>query len=481
MDATAFEHHLSSPQGRGRLPAGGSVARAGGYACCDEITFAVAIDDDCVSDAGFEASGCGAATAAGSAAVELVRGQPLLAAARIGAREIADELGGLSPGKLHAAELASDALARALGGAARAQARIAPSDDRTLVAISGGVDSAVAALLCSRGGETATVTLELWRDSENDAQRSCCSATAVSQARALAHSLGLPHFTIDLRDEFRAGVVEPFIAGYAAGETPNPCVGCNGHVRLDAMLDFATRLGCEGLATGHYARIAERDNPAGPLLRVAADPAKDQTYMLAALSPQSLGRMHFPLGEMTKPQVRALAAVAGLSVAAKADSQDLCFLAGTDRGSFLVRHGAISDEPGEIVDGSGTVLGRHRGQHHFTVGQRRGVGVSGPEPLYVLAKDAPRRRVVVGPRAALEARTVPLRGVRLHRPAARVTHAKLRYRSKPLRARFPDTVATGRRARVRLELGEPALAPAPGQLACLLDGELVVGWGTIAR
>src|SRR5205085_10743545 len=138
-----------------------------------------------------------------------------------------------------------------------------------LVAMSGGVDSAVAALLCARNGDTAAVTLELWSDSENDAERSCCSASAVAQARALAHRMGLPHFTIDLREEFRAGVVEPFIAGYAAGETPNPCVGCNGHVRLDAMLDLAERLGCEALATGHYARTAEPDDPAGPPLRVA--------------------------------------------------------------------------------------------------------------------------------------------------------------------------------------------------------------------
>src|SRR6202022_2091957 len=139
-----------------------------------------------------------------------------------------------------------------------------------------------------QAGEAVAVTLELWADPENDAESSCCSASAVAQARALAHSMDLPHFTVDLRDAFRAGVVEPFIAGYAAGETPNPCVGCNGHVRLDAMLDLAARLGAEALATGHYARVAEADDEHGPLLRAAADPAKDQTYMLAALSPDSL-------------------------------------------------------------------------------------------------------------------------------------------------------------------------------------------------
>ena len=482
MEFSAFEHHLTSPQGRGCLPAHSFSARAGGYACCDEIVVALAVEGDRVADAGFEANGCGAATAAGSAAVTLVRGQHVLDAARVGPREIASELGGLSPGKLHAAELAADALARALGGAARQQAQlVSPEAGRSLVAVSGGVDSAVAALLSSRAGEAVTVTLELWRDEENDAERSCCSATAVSQARALAHSLGMPHFTIDLRAEFRAGVVDPFMAGYASGETPNPCVGCNGQVRLDAMLDLATRLGCETLATGHYARVTETDDPAGPLLRVAADQAKDQTYMLAALEPASLARMRFPLGEMTKPQVRALAADAGLPVATKAESQDLCFLAGTDRGRFLARHGDISDQPGEIVDRRGAVLGRHRGQHRFTVGQRRGIGVTSSEPLYVLAKDAPRRRVVVGPRAALKTRTVALRDVRLHRSSARVRHAKLRYRARPLRARVTRDVGAGRHATLGLELEDAALGPAPGQLACLMDGELVVGWATIAR
>jgi tRNA-specific 2-thiouridylase len=482
MDALAFEHHLTSPQGHGRLPADGFRARAGGYACCDEIELGLTVSGDRVGEAGFVARGCGAAIAAGSAAVALARGRALLQAARIGTREIAAELGGLSPGKLHAAELAADALARALGAAARARAAVPPplTGERTLVAMSGGVDSAVAALLTHRSTETVAVTLELWRDPENDAERSCCSATAVSQARALAHALDIPHLTIDLRAEFRAGVVEPFIASYASGETPNPCVGCNGHVRLDAMLELATGLGCEGLATGHYARLAETGDRAGPLLRSAADPAKDQSYMLAALAPGSLRRMRFPLGELTKPEVRELATRADLPVAAKADSQDLCFLAGTDRPRFLARHGGVADEPGEIADHSGKVLGRHRGQHRFTVGQRRGLGIGGREPLYVLAKDVPRRRVTVGPRAALEQRAVSLRDVRLRRPGARVTEAKLRYRSRPLRARLAGDLAAGEHAAAWLELDEPALAPAPGQLACLMDGELIIGTGTIS-
>ena len=327
------------------------------------------------------------------------------------------------------------------------------------------------------------VTLELWADAENDAERSCCSSTAVAQARALAHSLGLAHFTLDLRDEFRAGVVDPFIAGYAAGETPNPCVGCNGHVRLDAMLELADRLGCATLATGHYARTAEHHDPSGPLLRVAADPAKDQTYMLAGLSPASLARMRFPLGELTKPRVRALAAEAGLPVASKVDSQDLCFLAGTTRGRFLARHGGIGPRRGELVDTSGQVVGEHDGQHLFTVGQRRGLGVAGGEPLYVLDKQAATNRILVGRRSELCTSQVRVRGLRLRRDAGRVDRVKLRYRSKPLRARLDDTasLSAGHHADATIVLDEPVDGAAPGQMACLMDGELVVGWATIAR
>lgn len=482
MDTLAFEHHLTSPQGHRRVPDGDFTVTADGGSCCDRISFSVATDGERVTDAGFDAAGCGAATAAGSAAVTLVRGLHLFDAARIGSEAIAAELGGLSPAKLHAAELAADALARALGAAARGRARLAPPAEgtRTLVAMSGGVDSSVAALLCARDSETLAVTLELWADPENDAEQSCCSSSAVAQARALAHSLGLPHFTIDLRDEFRAGVVEPFIAGYAGGETPNPCVGCNGHVRLDAMLELASRLGAAQLATGHYAQIGEADDAAGPLLRVAADPAKDQTYMLTALDPASLARMRFPLGELTKPTVRRIAADAGLRVASKVDSQDLCFLAGTSRARFLERHGGLGARPGEIVDQDGHVLGAHRGQHLFTVGQRRGIGVANGEPLYVLQKDAEHNRVVVGPHSALGARRVALRGVRLHRDARRVDRVKLRYHAAPLRARVDGQLGPGRHRAAAVALPDGVVGPAPGQLACLLDGDLVVGWGTIA-
>ena len=209
--------------------------------------------------------------------------------------------------------------------------------------------------------------------------------------------------------------------------------------------------------------------------------------MLAALAPASLARMRFPLGELTKPEVRALAGEAGLPVASKADSQDLCFLAGTDRARFLARHGGVAAQTGEVVDVSGCVLGSHAGQHRFTVGQRRGLGVfaesgSGArEPLYVLDKDAASNRVVVGPASALRTASVCLRGARLHRSGERVNAVKLRYRSKPLAASLPGAPASGHHRSLTIALDDGVDGAAPGQMGCLMDGEIVVGWGTITR
>ncbi len=466
MPDERFEDHLIHPRGRGREVAGASHGAAGGAACGDLVRFSLAVEGDRVSGAGFEASGCGSMLAAGSAAVELTEGAGLLEVARIGSPQIAAALGGLSAGKLHAADLVSDAMHRALGAAVRAGGALAPAPDRTLVAMSGGVDSAVASLLAARDAdaEVATVTLELWADADNDGERSCCSAAAVRGARRLSHELGLPHFTLDLRKEFRAGVVDPWLAEHADGLTPNPCVRCNGHVRLDAMLDFADRLGAATLTTGHYARRT----PDG-LLRLAVDPAKDQTYMLAALGRRSLTRLRFPLGEHTKEEVRAIAERAGLAVARKPESQDLCFLAGTGRATFLARYGALHERPGDIVDRAGVVLGRHSGHHGYTVGQRKGLGIAAAQPLYVVAKDARANTVTVGTRADLQTSCVRVRGVRLH--DAEPDAVQLRYHAPALRCRLEGN---------QIHLEEPFDGAAPGQTAVFLRGDAIVGCATIA-
>src|SRR3954451_14789917 len=361
-------------------------------------------------------------------------------------------------------ELAVDALANALGPIFRA----APRPDRIAGAMSGGVDSAVTLLRAGR--EAIGVTLRLWLDPQGpDTDRACCSPEAVLAARATCHRLGIPHVTLDLREEFRRAVVEPFVRAYAAGETPNPCIRCNGSFRFAELIAFAERAGAERLATGHYARIVERDGRL--LLARAADERKDQSYMLARLDPRFLGRLWFPLGEQGKDETRAEAADAGLEVAGRAESQEACFLAGGDYRDFLERHG-LDAQDGSVVDEHGHELGRHAGFWRFTPGQRKGLGVAAGEPLYALRSEPGTNAVVVGPRAALATTEVNVRG-RLHVQLERA-EVKLRYRSPAVGA----TVTSTERG-FRLLLDRPAYGVAPGQAAVLYDRGSVVGAGTI--
>ncbi|HEX2304198.1 MAG TPA: tRNA 2-thiouridine(34) synthase MnmA [Gaiella sp.] len=364
------------------------------------------------------------------------------------------------PGETLAADAVADALASVFHAAPRA--------GRVAVAMSGGVDSAVA--LHRAGQEALGVTLRLWLDpSGPNADRACCSPDAVVRAREACHALGRPHVTLDLRQNFREEVVQQFVDGYAAGLTPNPCMRCNGAFRFEALVAFAERAGADVLWTGHYARLVERDGIR--LVAQGVDAAKDQSYMLATVDPTLLDRVGFPLGETTKAEVRAEAAAAGLAAARRPESQEACFLAGGDYRAFLERNGA-SPTPGEIVDESGAVLGRHEGLWRFTPGQRRGLGLAPREPLHVIRSEPGTNTLVVGPRSALGSRRVDVRG-RLYVPLERA-EAKLRYRSSPVAA----AVALAEEG-FTLELDEPVEAVAPGQVAVLYDDDVVVGAGVI--
>ncbi len=363
--------------------------------------------------------------------------------------------------------LPADALANALGPVFRA----APDAGRTAVAMSGGVDSAVALLRAVDAGAAVGVTLRLWLDPEGPAsERACCSPEAVIAARETCHGLGVPHVTLDLREEFRRAVVQRFVEGYGRGDTPNPCTRCNGGFRFAQLLAFAARAGAARLSTGHYARIVEHQG--GLLLARAADPEKDQSYMLATIDPARLDRIWFPLGEATKQETRAEAAAAGLAVATRAESQEACFLAGADYRDFLERHGFVPAE-GAILDEDGHELGRHAGHWRFTPGQRRGLGIAAGSPVYALSADASTNTVVVGPRESLARRIVGVDGA-MYRP---VDHgdAKLRYRSPAVGA---SILQDGSR-RFSLHLDEPAHAVANGQTAVVYDDGVVVGAGTI--
>jgi tRNA-uridine 2-sulfurtransferase len=361
--------------------------------------------------------------------------------------------------------LAVDALGNALAGVFRA----APDPTRVAVAMSGGVDSAVA--LLRAGPKAIGVTLRLWLDPEGpSAERACCSPEAVLAARETCHELGLPHVTLDLREEFRRAVVDPFVRAYARGETPNPCTRCNGSFRFAELLAFARRAGAARLATGHYARAVPHRGRL--LLARGRDAAKDQSYMLARLDPRLLERIWFPLGEQGKEETRAEAAEAGLEVAGRAESQEACFLAGGDYRDFLERRGLPRVE-GPVVDEHGRELGRHEGFWRYTPGQRRGLGVSAAEPIYALRTDPRTNAVVVGPRNALARRRVTARG-RLYVPA-RTVEAKLRYRSEAVPATVEPTPGG-----FLLNLDTPAYAVASGQAAVLYEGDAVVGAGQIA-
>lgn len=479
MSQELFEHYLRDASRLGPVEDGAFTGAAGGAACGDLSRISLVVEDGVVVRATFDAEGCGATRAATAAVAEMVDGEPVLNAARIGTDEVDEAIGGLTPAKRHAVQLATDALHRALAQAAASAEQLAePDQDRVLVAMSGGVDSAVAALLeREQGAEVVGVTLKLWADPETDGANACCSPEAVLGARSLAHSLGIPHLTLDLEEQFRRRVVAEFVSGYAAGSTPNPCIACNGEVRIAAMVDLATRLGAMHLVTGHYARIVEDGD--GPLLAAASDENKDQSYMLAALPPGILERVRFPLTELTKPEVREIAARHELAVARKPESQDLCFLSGQGKGDFLRRHGGLREREGDLLDRTGKAIGRHRGHHNFTVGQRRGIGGGAKEPLYVLSTNAVANTVTVGPRRDLMARTVQLHNAVLHRAGGSVDAVRLRYRSQPVPAAVAAT-DTGSHAKLEIALGEDFAGVSPGQTAVLLAGEAIVGHGTIA-
>ncbi len=343
------------------------------------------------------------------------------------------------------------------------------------VAMSGGVDSSVAAaLLQAQGHDVVGVTLQQWpRDDSEEAARhgGCCSLSAVEDARRVANLLGIPYYCWNLEKEFGERVIQPFHRDYLEGRTPNPCLRCNAFVRFDLMLARVLELGFDRLATGHYARII--NGPDGPELHAAVDPAKDQSYMLYHLDRNRLARIVFPLGGMTKGEVREHAREFGLPVANKAESQEICFVPRGETARYLSAR--LPVHVGAVVDSSGKEIGSHRGTALYTVGQRSGFGdLAEPGPWYVLRVDAGSNEIVVGRREELAVREVALEDVTFIEGAAAEPlpcQARLRYHAPPISAVYE---------RGRLSLDEPFLGAAPGQAAVLYSGSRVLGGGIIA-
>ncbi len=363
---------------------------------------------------------------------------------------------------------------------ARARATLPPPGTRVVVAMSGGVDSSVAAALAvAHGLDAIGVTLRL-SDADDAPSRAgaCCAGTDIADARAVASRLGMPHYVLDYASAFRAEVMEAFADSYLAGRTPVPCISCNQTVKFRDLLGVAQDLGAGALLTGHY--VQRLDGPGGPELHRGADTAKDQSYFLFATTRAQLSALGFPLGGLSKRETRALAARFGLGVAQKAESQDICFVPGGDYRTVVRRLRPEADRPGEIVDLEGRVIGRHAGLIGFTVGQRRGLEIGGQrEPLYVVRLEPETGRVVAGPRSALAVSTVWLDGLSWLAGPVGSEGLEVQVKLRSLAPLVPARLFAGEAP--RLALAAPQFGVAPGQAAVAYSGTRLLGGGFIAR
>ena len=350
---------------------------------------------------------------------------------------------------------------------------------KVVVAMSGGVDSSVAAaLLKEQGYEVIGMMLRLWSEPGKEDSNRCCTPDSMAQARRVAAKLDIPFYVIDAKDVFRETVVQYFLDGYARGETPNPCLICNRQIRWTFLLDHALALGADFMATGHYVRIRKGENGKSELLR-AVDRNKDQAYVLHVLNQEKLKHALFPVGERTKPEIRALAEKFGLPTASRKDSQDLCFLAGEDYRNFLQRNAADAPKPGAIVTHDGRVLGEHIGLANYTIGQRKGLGVASSVPLYVITKDAVRNSLVVGMQEELGSNELTARDVNwLSGETPREpfrAEVKIRYMAKEAGA----LVKPKGEDQTEVTFDAPQRDITAGQAAVFYQDEIMIGGGII--
>jgi tRNA-specific 2-thiouridylase len=355
---------------------------------------------------------------------------------------------------------------------------------RVLAAMSGGVDSGVAAALLAEAGHDVTgVTLKLWCYGKSPASpRACCTLDAIADAQSVARRMGFPHFVVEAEEVFRARVLQPFLDAYAEGRTPYPCAACNQHLKFGDLVTRMDELGSEFLATGHYARIGRLADGSPALLR-AADPSKDQSYALAMIPYAVLGRVRFPLGELRKGEVREHGRRLGLALWDKPESMDLCFVPDGDYAGYATRvlGETRGTAPGPIEDERGRVLGTHRGILHYTVGQRRGLGVTASEPLFVLSIDAASNTLRVGPRAALGSAALVTGTVNWLQAAPPADGARARVQVRSAHAGAPATLHPTPEGGAVVRFDEPQDAITPGQLCVMYDGDRVMGGAPIAR
>jgi tRNA-specific 2-thiouridylase len=528
MESVLLDHFIN-PKNVGELAGADGIGEAGESGCGAVIRVFIKFDREVIKQASFMATGSSAAIAAGSLLTESIIGKTWRVAAALPTAHLVKALGyNLSRGKGSAARADGKAESSVKATSGNAGSSKSVSDKAghdlvkgaaknatiqnaavfaieglhaafedsfrrgtfptakkikpgsVLVAMSGGVDSSVACLLAHESGQEVTgVTMRLWSDPacENDAAPSCCSPQAIRDTRAICHSLGLPHLTVDFSKEFEREVVDYFVSEYTAGRTPNPCTRCNGRFRFPELISLADRLGVATVATGHYVRIVKAKEHR--FISRGVDLAKDQSYMLWGIDERLLARLDFPLGELTKASTRLLARNAGLPVHDRSDSQEVCFIPDDDYRRFL--RSQIKEWPGagDIVDTSGKKLGRHTGYLDYTIGQRRGLGLSSPHPLYVLRIIPEENQIVVGSREELAVSKLVVANVNSF-----VAPDKLKTKRLQVQVRYNSGTAPVKLNQAKddtwwLKLLEPVLGVAPGQSAVVYDGDMVVAGGII--
>jgi tRNA-uridine 2-sulfurtransferase len=351
--------------------------------------------------------------------------------------------------------------------------------ERVVIAMSGGVDSSVAAaLLLQQGYEVIGMMLRLWSESGRESDNRCCTPDAMAQARRVAAILGFPFYAVDAQQVFHDTVVNYFLDGYRQGDTPNPCLVCNRQVRWEFLFERALALGADYLATGHYVRLAQNSDGKYQILR-ALDPNKDQSYVLHVLNQEKLAHARFPLGGYRKTEIRKIAQELGLPVAQRPDSQDLCFLGNEDYRSFLLRNTNGVQNPGPIVNQAGQALGEHQGLAFYTIGQRKGLGIASPIPLYVIKKDQERNTLVVGGADELGRRGLIAAQINWISgetpPAPFLAQVKIRYTAKPA----VGWVTPLEKHAAQVAFSDPQRDITPGQAAVIYDGEICLGGGII--
>lgn len=357
------------------------------------------------------------------------------------------------------------------------------SSKKVMLGMSGGVDSSVAAaILLQQGYEVIGVTLQIWQDMDEEMKKSeggCCSLSAVDDARRVANKLGIPYYVLNFKDIFNKTVIEYFKEEYFKGRTPNPCIACNRHVKWQAMLDKAVSMGIDYIATGHYAKVMYDAESNRYVLKKSVTDKKDQTYALYNLTQEQLSRTLMPVGDYPKDTIREMAKEIGLSVASKPDSQEICFINDNDYGKFLSENCDKEIVPGKFVDTQGNVLGNHKGIVHYTVGQRKGLGIAFGKPMFVVALDAKTNRVVLGDDSEVfsnELIASDLNFISIEKPVDGMkVGAKIRYSSKE----SPATIHVLDNNKVKVTFDVPQRAITPGQAVVFYDGDVVVGGGTI--